>query len=146
MLEVLLIVLSIGSICLIELFHYNPPPLFGIYQRKNGFYYLKVAVMYVLLSLRKVIIWVKSENNTFIAVYFSKVWVTYNFSLRKKTRIRKKSSFRRLISHKSFQFIQRWVPMGSNFKWGGQWSIILWNLNFCEVKSKKSNQSRSGFV
>ncbi|KAJ8965097.1 hypothetical protein NQ314_004385, partial [Rhamnusium bicolor] len=52
--EWFILAISVSLITLVKLIDKNPPPIFGIYQRANGLYWLKVAFMYLVLSLRKV--------------------------------------------------------------------------------------------
>ncbi|CAH1155844.1 unnamed protein product [Phaedon cochleariae] len=51
--ELFLVSISISVIIFIELLDRNPPPIFGVYQRRNGFYWFKVAIAYCLLSVKK---------------------------------------------------------------------------------------------
>nr|XP_023014881.1 uncharacterized protein LOC111504538 [Leptinotarsa decemlineata] len=52
--EILILSFSSALIFLVKLLDKDPPALFGIYQRKNGFYWLKVAFMYCVLKARKI--------------------------------------------------------------------------------------------
>lgn len=54
MLDLVIVIISIFTIIIVEISGYNPPPLFGIYSRKNGFYWLKYCLIKVVLLLRKV--------------------------------------------------------------------------------------------
>ncbi|XP_066151713.1 uncharacterized protein [Euwallacea fornicatus] len=43
----------------------NPKPIFGIYQRRNGVYWLKVWFLYGLLSMRKVRHWLSPKSEEY---------------------------------------------------------------------------------
>lgn len=53
--DVCIVAVSILLIVFVKNLTNNPPLIFNIYQRRNGFFWLKAAFMYTILSLRKVL-------------------------------------------------------------------------------------------